>query len=461
MVKHYHLIGIGGVSMSAIAMLLHSSGHRVTGSDRQESETVQRLRDLGIDVFIGHATKNVDDADVVVYTAAITDDNPELVEARRRGIPTMERPLILAEIMNNYKHKIAVAGAHGKTTTVAMITAVLEQDGWNPTALLGTDRDNLRLGGNQVIITEACEAFGSFLHFNPTIAVMLNIDADHLDYYGKIERVEAAFSQFASNVESNGFIVACADDARIRRALQPLVESQLVDSSETKIVWFGRDRSADYRAENVSIDGFRSQYMLVGKGKTIGRLVLGVPGEHNIIDSLAAVAVALELGVPFRAVRSALENYCGAPRRFEIVYEGDVVVIDDYAHHPAEIEATIKAARSAYNGRLVVVFQPHLYSRTKFLLEDFAKALSAADKVVVVPIYPAREEPIPGVSSERIVQRMTELGFEGARYVSGLSDVVRELVGELSSGDIVLVMGAGNIRTVAEELAACLRGNCS
>ncbi len=461
MVKHYHLIGIGGVSMSAIAVLLHSFGHRVTGSDRQESETVQRLRDLGIDVFVGHDTKNIDEADVVVYTAAVTDDNPELVEARRRGIPTMERPLILAEIMNNYKHKIAVAGAHGKTTTVAMIAAVLEHGGWDPTALLGTDRDNLRLGGNQVIVTEACEAFGSFLHLNPNIAVVLNIDADHLDYYGTIEQVEAAFYQFASKVEPDGLIVACADDARIRRALQPLVESQLTDSSETKVVWFGRDQGADYRAENISIDGLRSQYTLVGKGKTLGRLVLGVPGEQNIIDSLAAAAVTLELGVPFRSVRSALKNYCGAPRRFEIVYEGDVVVIDDYAHHPSEIEATIKAARSAYNGRLVVVFQPHLYSRTNFLLEDFAKVLSAADKVVVVPIYPAREEPIPGVSSERIVERMIELGFAGGRYAPDLSDVARELVGELSSGDIVLVMGAGDIRTVAEELAAYLRGNCS
>ncbi|MDH7601998.1 MAG: UDP-N-acetylmuramate--L-alanine ligase [Armatimonadota bacterium] len=461
MSKHYHLVGIGGVSMSAIAMLLQNAGHRVTGSDRQESDVTRRLRDVGIDVYIGHDAKNIEGAEVVVYTAAVGSENPELAEARRRGIPTVERPVMLAELMNDYKHKIAVAGAHGKTTTVAMITSILEHAGWNPTALLGTDRDNLRLGGHEVIITEACEAFGSFLCLEPSVAVVLNIDADHLDYYGTVERVEEAFRQFAYRVRPGGFVVACADDVRVRRALKPFDEHKQEGSSEIKLVWFGLTPGADYNAVDVSTDGLGSRYALVSKGVSVGRLVLRVPGEQNVINSLAAASTALELGVPFEAVCSGLGAYRGAPRRFEILYEGQVVIVDDYAHHPAEIEATIRAARSAYKGRIIAVFQPHLYTRTKFLLEDFARALSGADEVILAPIYPAREEPIPGVSSERIVERMGQLGYERAEYASNFEEIVSRLTTRVLPGDVVLVMGAGDIRVVAEKLAAGLGGSRS
>ncbi|MGQ9456315.1 MAG: UDP-N-acetylmuramate--L-alanine ligase [Armatimonadota bacterium] len=457
--KHYHLIGIGGVSMSAIALILQKKGYLVTGSDRQESETVRRLRQQGINVFVGHDVGNIEGADVVVYTAAIGPDNPELVEARNRAVTTIERPVLLGQIMKDYEHSIAVAGSHGKTTTVRMVAAILEQGGWDPTALFGTDRDNLRLGDNKVIVTEACEAFGSFLRLSPSLAVVLNIDADHLDFYGTVDQIEFSFRQFAGRVASGGCVVACADDERVKNALgAPGAEAVLGD---VRVVWFGRSEIAGYRAVEVSSIGMKSTYKLLVNGEVVGTVTVGVPGEQNVMNSLAAVVVGFELGVPFETICRALESYRGAPRRFEVLYNDDVIVIDDYAHHPAEIEATIKTVRSVYGGRVVSVFQPHLYSRTRWLLDEFARALSDSDEVIVTPIYPAREEPIPGVSGETIVRRMRECGYQFARYESDMSRLVVELADSTNPGDVVLIMGAGDIRGVAEALTQHLRGKLS
>lgn len=449
-------MGIGGVSMSAIALMLQNAGYEVTGSDRQDSEIIKILRKHDISVFIGHDAKNVEGADVVVYTAAIASDNVELVEARRRGISTVERPVLLGQLMADYEHKIAVAGAHGKTTTVAMTTAILEQAGWHPTALLGTDRDNLKLGEHRVIITEACEAFGSFLFLKPSVTVVLNIDADHLDYYGTIDQIERAFQQFMAQTEPGGYIIACADDNRVQRVLQNLSQSGAMEKVTT--VSFGFSERADYRAVNIFHEGLRSRYTLLVRGEPVGDVKLGVPGDQNIMNSLAAIGVGLELGISFETACRALENYRGAPRRFEVLYDGEVVVIDDYAHHPTEIEATIESARSSYGGRITAVFQPHLYSRTKFLLDEFARALSRADEVIVAPIYPAREEPIPGVSGASIVECIRRMGHTSASYASDIDQLPNQLAKGVKPGDVVLVMGAGDIRRVAEKLASMLRG---
>ena len=456
--KRYHFIGIGGVSMSAMALLLHDAGNVVTGSDRQSSEIVRRLREAGIQVAVGHDARNVGLADFVVYTAAIPKDNPEIQEARRRGIPLVERPEMLGRLMESYKHRIAVSGAHGKTTTVAMISVVLERAGLDPTTLFGTDRDNLRRGGRSVIVTEACEAFGSFLHLRPSIAVVLNVDADHLDYYGTIEGVEDAFRKFAARVDEKGCVIACADDARVRRILSRGVPAEARAGVAGRVVWFGFDREADCRADDVDTSTPRAEYNLVRAGRTLGRVRLGVPGEQNVVDSLAAAATAFELGVGFEDVRDALGEFRGAARRFEILYDGEVVVVDDYAHHPAEIEATIRSARSAYAKRIVAVFQPHLYSRTKFLLDGFARALSLADEAVVTPIYAAREQPIEGISGESIVRRMRELGSDAARYEPDVQTLPEKLADIARPGDMILILGAGDIRVVGEKLAGLLRG---
>jgi UDP-N-acetylmuramate--alanine ligase len=454
---HYHLIGIGGVSMSAIALMLHDRGCAVTGSDRQESDVVRRLRAAGVEVVVGHDARNVNGADAVVYTAAIAQDNPEIVEARRRGIPVIERPEMLGKLMESYERRIAISGAHGKTTTTAMISAILEHAGLDPTALLGTDRDNLRRGGQLVIVTEACEAFRSFLSLSPSIGVILNIDADHLDYYGTIERVEAAFREFAGRVDVDGCVIAGWDDARVRHILLPLLSGEGRGEVGRRIIRFGIGEDADFRALDLDVSTPKAAYTLVCRGERLGRVRLGVPGEQNVVDSLAAAAVAFELGVEFDVVNEALQWFRGAARRFEILLDGEVMVVDDYAHHPAEIEATLKSARAAYGRRIIAVFQPHLYSRTQHLMDDFARALSLADEVILTPIYAAREEPIEGVTGESIVNRMREMGFASARYASDTDALPEELARLAKPGDMVLILGAGDIRAVGERLAEVLR----
>ena len=439
--------------MSAIAEMLRERGDTVTGSDRQENDAVRRLRAAGVNVAVGHEAGNVNGADVVVYSAAITQDNPEMVEARRRGLPVFERPELLGKLMQPYKRRIAISGTHGKTTTTSMVDAILERAGLDPTSLIGTDRANFRLGASSIILTEACEAFGSFLHFPASIAAITNIDADHLDHYGTIERIEDSFRQFVRNVDADGCVVAYIDDPRVRKAL---------DGCGRRVVWFGLSDSADIAARDVDVSTPQAAYTLVCDGEPLGRVQLGVPGEQNVVDSLAAIGVAFELGVGFDVIRDALREFHGAARRFEILHDGDVVVVDDYAHHPAEIEATIKSSRAAYGRRIVAVFQPHLYSRTQHLLGGFAQALSLADEVIVTPIYAAREEPIEGVSGECIVDAMQSLGFAHARYEEDVNSLPEELAASVRPGDLVLVLGAGDIRAVGERLAEFLAGGgCS
>ena len=454
---HYHLIGIGGAGMSAVAQILHDRGEHVTGSDRQENDATCRLRGAGITISIGHDQANVSGADVVVYTAAVTKDNPEMAEARRRGITMLERPAMLGRIMQPYKHRIAISGTHGKTTTTSMLDVILYRAGLDASSLIGGDVESLggnaRSGDGSIIITEACEAFESFLHLYPSIAVITNIDADHLDYYGTIEHIEDSFKQFVNQVDSDGCLVACADDPRVRK---------VVNGCGRKTVWFGLSGSCDVLADAIDTSTPTAAYTLVRRGDPLGRVQLGVPGVQNVTDSLAAAGVAFELGVDFDDVRSALHDFKGVGRRFEILYDDQrIMVVDDYAHHPVELRATLESARAAYDKRIIAVFQPHLYSRTKLLLDDFADALSLADQVTICPVYAAREQPSEGVAAEAIVEKMSANGFANVRYAPDKESVASDLAARVETGDMVLILGAGDIRTVAEDLAHALRSGAA
>ena len=450
---HYHLIGIGGSGMSAIAQILHERGDVVTGSDRQENDAVRRLRAMGIKISLGHCANSVDGADAVVYSAAIPQDNPEMQEARRRGISLIERPAMLGRLMEPFPKRVAVSGTHGKTTTTAMICAILDQAEMDATVLIGGDLGSLggnaRLGRSSVVVTEACEAFGSFLHLHPSMAVITNIDADHLDYYKSIEQIENAFRQFVSQVDSGGSVIAYRGDTRIRHVLE---------DCGRRMSWFGTTADCDIFAEDIDIFGPNAAYTLVRDGERFGRVTLGVPGMQNVMDSLAAAEVAFQLGVESPDIRAALREFRGAGRRWEVLYDdGQVLVVDDYAHHPAEIAATLSAARAAYAGRrLIAAFQPHTYTRTQAFVKEFAQALEIADEVIVTSIYAAREQPIAGVSAEAIVECMRMNGCVSAAYMPDKSTIAAEIRARVKAGDLVLIMGAGDIRMVGEELASML-----
>ena len=450
----YHLIGIGGSGMSAIARVLQCQGHKVTGSDRSESQSTRKLQDQGICVKIGHDAANIIDSDIVVYSAAIPDDNPELAAAREQGIETVERSEMLGRLMREYPIRIAVSGTHGKTSTTAMIDQILHRAGLNPTSLIGSDiaelNGNARCGGKEIFVTEACEAFGSFLHLDPTIAVITNIDADHLDYYGDLEHVEEAFKQFAERVDPNGIVIVCSDNPRTQAA---------VAGSGRRMLTYGVQGRPDYLANFVSVTEVHPSYNLLRVGLEMGSIRLKVPGEHNVLNSLAAAAVAAHLGVDMSSIQSALLDFKGAERRFEVVYDNDgIMVIDDYAHHPAEIKATLSGAKSGYQKRVLAIFQPHLYSRTELMLDEFALALTLADEVIVIPAYAAREKPEDGVDGDSIVAKMLEGGYKAVEYVANQSELAGIVRKRLKEGTMALFMGAGDIGLISRELAADLSG---
>jgi len=450
---HYHLIGIGGAGMSAIAQILHQRGETVSGSDRQANDATRRLSAAGVRVAIGHAPANLDGADLVVYSAAIPTDNVERVEAEKRGIKQIERSEMLGALMQPYACRIAVAGTHGKTTTTSMISAVLDVACVEATVLVGGDvaslGGNARLGNGSIFLTEACEAYGSFLHLKPSIAVVTNVDADHLDHYGTAENVEAGFAGFLSGVDQDGCVIACGDDERAWR---------LAGASGRRALYFGFASDSHVTAESVDVSSLSPSFTLSRDGVNLGRIKLGVPGTHNVYNALAAAAVAFELGIDFEDVREALGSFCGVRRRFEILYDdGGVTVIDDYAHHPNEIKATLSAARSACDSRIVAVFQPHLYSRTRLFAHEFAEALALADEVVLAPIYAAREKPIPGVTSNLIADQLVAFGYESFTCESDKAGIAASLALRVRPGDMVMVIGAGDIRTVGEELASILK----
>jgi len=453
-IQHIHFVGIGGIGMCGLAELLHNQGYAVTGSDLREGATVGRLRGLGVPVSIGHAAANVGRADVVVYSSAVRPGNPELLEAERRKIPAIPRGEMLAEIMR-LKHGIAVAGTHGKTTTTSLVAHVLSLAGLDPTAVIGgrvvaseTDPTGARLGRGEFLVAEADESDGSFLRLAPVIAVITNIDPEHLDHYGSFEAIQSAFVTFANSVPFWGLSVLCLDHPGVQAVLPRMTR---------RTVTYGFSSQADLVATEVETDGWGMRFQVRQRGEALGRVRLRLPGRHNVSNALATLAVALELEVPFRLAADALGSFLGIERRFQLRGEaGGVRVVDDYGHHPAEIRATLAAARGLHSGRLVVVFQPHRYTRTRDLFEEFATAFNDSDLLVVTEIYAAGEEKLPGAEAARLAEAVRAHGHRDVRFVADLDALPGRLVTELAPGDLVLTLGAGNVTALGPRLLAAL-----
>jgi len=449
-----HFVGIGGIGMSGIAEVMHQLGYKVQGSDQSDSYVVEKLRKTGIPVTIGHRSDNLGDAAVVVVSTAISRGNPEVEAAIHRRLPIVKRSEMLAELMRMQK-TIAVAGTHGKTTTTSMIAAMLDAGDMDPTVINGgiINRygSNARLGKSDWMVVEADESDGSFLRLDGTIAVVTNIDPEHLEHWGSFDEVKRAFCEFIENVPFYGLAVLCVD--------HPEVQSILSRIQDRRIVTYGFSALADLRAENVQPDGAGSTFDAIvferdGERRTIEGIHVPIPGRHNVQNALAAVAVALELGIPDEKIVTGFERFDGVKRRFSKVGEVDgATVIDDYAHHPVEIRAVLSAARETTDGRVIAVMQPHRYTRLSALMEDFQSAFNDADVVFVAPVYPAGEEPIEGVNSEALVEGLRAHGHRMVRAVADLDDLCKALRDLAADDDTIICMGAGDITKWAASIA--------
>ncbi len=447
-IKKLHFVGIGGIGMSGIAELLLNQGFVITGSDRAASENTDRLASLGVRVYIGHEAGNLEaDVDVLVFSSAVPPDNPELVEARRRGIPVIRRAEMLAEVMR-LKYGIGIAGTHGKTTTTTMVGLILMEGGIDPTVIVGgrvnlLAKSNARLGKGDFIVVEADEYDRSFLMLTPTIAVLTTLETDHLDCYRDLEDIKAAFIQFAAKVPFYGFVVLCLDEP----ALQ-----DIMPKIKKKIITYGLNGQADLQALDIVHKESTTTFTLVRGGSDLGQIQLHVPGRHNVQNALAAIAVGLELHIPFEKIKTGIEKFSGVFRRWEVKAELDgITVIDDYAHHPTEIKATLQGAKGGWRRRVICVFQPHLYSRTRDFYDEFGRAFFNADVLVVTDVYPAREEPIQGVTGELIANAARDFGHKQVHYVADKTRVPAFLASIVRSGDMVITMGAGDIWKFGEE----------
>ncbi len=452
-IKHIHFVGIGGIGMSGIAEVLLNLGYRVSGSDIKNTEITRRLERLGAKVYYGHRKENVKDVDVLVFSSAIKPDNPEIVEARERSIPVIPRAEMLAELMR-LKYGIAVAGSHGKTTTTSMIATILGYCGMDPTVIIGgrlnSIGSNAKLGQGDFLVAETDESDGSFLMLSPTIAVITNIDPEHLDYYGDMEALKDTFLSFANKVPFYGLVVLCLDHRNIQ---------DLIPRIKKRFVTYGLTTQADFQGRNIEYKGFSTGYDAYYLGNKLGRIEINMPGIHNVYNSLAAIAVAMELDLKFEDVRRALKDFSGIQRRFQIkgVIKG-ITIVDDYGHHPEEIKATLNAAVNSSNGkRIVVVFQPHRYTRTKLLFNEFVKAFNQSDILIITDIYPASEERIEGVSAYNLYAAIKRHGHKDVRYIGDKAGIVDYLVEVLRSGDLVITLGAGDIYWVGDRLMERLR----
>ena len=456
-VRHIHFVGIGGIGMSGIAEVLANLGYLVSGSDVRRSDITAHLETLGVVIHEGHAAAHVGGADVVVTSSAVRPDNPEVAEARRRAIPVIARAEMLAELMR-LRFSIAVAGSHGKTTTTSMIALVLERAGLDPTAVIGgrlsVFGSNARLGRSDFLVAEADESDRSFLVLWPSIAVITNVDHEHMENYGSFAALQAAFAQFANKVPFYGSVVACADDPNVTALLPQLTRT---------VVTYGFDEAAAVRGSGVELGSFGGRCTVTRVGvdaeEHLGLLELSVPRRHNLQNALAAVAVGERVGVGFAQVADALRAFHGAERRFERRGEaGGVLVIDDYGHHPTEIAAVLAAARATFDRRLLVVFQPHRYSRTQQQFEAFGPALAAADLIVLTDIYPAGEDAIPGITADTLADAIGR-GSERPVHLAATLDAALQAVVRLArSGDVVITLGAGSIGTLPPRLLGALGG---
>lgn len=444
-----HFVGIGGIGMSGIAELLLNLGYRVSGSDRRQSDTTERLAGLGAQIRIGHAADHVPgDSHVVVVSSAVRGENPEVEEANRRKIPVIPRAEMLAELMR-MKYGIAIAGTHGKTTTTSMVATVLAAAGWDPTAVVGGKLNSLgsnaKLGSGEFLVAEADESDGSFLRLSPTVAVVTNIDPEHLDYYSGIGQIKETFLHFINRVPFYGFAVLCIDHPNVQ---------ELIPALRKTFVTYGFSAQADYRAEAVAAEGMLSRFRVCRRGERLGEVAVRAPGMHNVSNALAAVAVASELDIPFDRIREGLADYRGVQRRFQMKGEREgVLVVDDYGHHPAEIRATLSAARAVWPGRRIVVgFQPHRFSRTHALFREFLSAFHDADLLILFEVYPAGEEPIADATGERLADAIREHGHKAVLYAGPAGEATEEVVSRLRSGDVFLTMGAGDVWKVGEHV---------
>ncbi len=454
-IQRIHFVGAGGIGMCGLAELLHNQGYEVTGSDLREGATVERLRFLGMAIAVGHEASHVGSADVLVYSSAIRSTNPEILEAERRKIPVIPRAEMLAETMR-LKEGIAVAGSHGKTTTTSLIAHVLDMAGLDPTAVIGGRllasggaRTGARLGAGELLVAEADESDGSFLRLAPVIAVVTNIDPEHLDHYGSLEALRDAFTSFANRIPFWGLAVLCIDHPGVQAILPRMTR---------RTTTYGFASHADLVASELRVEGSGVRFAVRRRGQALGELRLGMPGRHNALNALASLSVALELDVPFETTAAALDGFLGIERRFENMgCVNGVRVVDDYGHHPAEIVATLASARSLHSGRLVVAFQPHRFTRTRDLWDDFITAFNDADVVLVTGIYAAGESKIPGVEASTLVEALRAHGHRGAEYVADLDAVLLRLVEETRPGDLVPTLGAGSIATLSARLIERLR----
>jgi UDP-N-acetylmuramate--alanine ligase len=449
--KHIHMIGIGGTGMSGIAEVLLNLGYRVSGTDLQTTEVTRRLAKLGARVHKGHQGKRVLGADVAVISSAVKEDNVEVQEARRLKIPVIPRAEMLAELMR-MKYGIAVAGSHGKTTTTSMIALVLEHGGFDPTIIVGgrlnTVGANAKLGAGDFIVAEADESDRSFLYLSPFIAVLTNIDDEHLDHYQTVEEIKRTFVNFANKVPFYCPIILCLDDPNLQ---------SLIPQLERRLITYGFSTQADIFARDHSFSDFRSTSALYYKGKKLGALKLQVPGKHNISNAMAAVAAGLDVDIPPKVILRAMEDYTGIGRRFELKKNvDDIMIVEDYGHHPTEIRATLDAAKRGFARRLIVVFQPHRYSRLSLLMDSFATAFNQADVLVVTEVYPAGETPLPGITGQALYEEIRRFGHRDVHFEPNLKKVSRLLKRLARPGDIILAQGAGNITKVVPEIIAAL-----
>ena len=454
-IRHVHMVGIGGIGMSSIAEVLLTRGYRVTGSDLSTSDTTERLAELGATIHEGHAAEQVGDADVVVHSSAVKpEDNPETTEAMRRHIPLIRRSEMLGELMR-MKFGVGIAGTHGKTTTTSMTGLVVAEGNFDPTIIVGGKvsvfGSNAVAGEGDIIIIEADEYDRTFLRLTPSLAVITNIEEDHLDIYHDLDDIKAAFLQFANSVPFFGAAIVCLDD--------PVIQD-LVGDIERRVLTYGLARQARVRAVNVRHDGMLTKFDVFAGDDELGTIALHAPGRHNIRNALAAVAVGLELDIDFDKIQAGLAAFTGVQRRFEKVGEaGGVLVIDDYAHHPTEIVATLEAASHGFpDRRIVAVFQPHLYSRTMDFLDAFGRAFFNANVLVVTDIYGAREKPMQGVSGELVAEMASRRGHRDVRYVADKNDLPASLLEYAEPGDIVITLGAGDIYKAGHALLDALRG---
>lgn len=450
---HIHFVGIGGIGMSGIAELLLNLGYRVSGSDVKSSDITARLEVLGGRIYQGHAPEQIEGADVVVTSSAVTTENPEVKAARQIAIPVIPRAEMLAELMR-LKYSIAVAGAHGKTTTTSIISAVLDGGGLDPTVVIGgklkSIGSNARLGEGDFIVAEADESDGSFLKMSPAIAVVTNIDREHLDYYADMETIQESFLQFINRIPFYGLAVLCLDN-------EPLQE--LIPRIEKRTITYGMTSQADVRANHVEFEGLGSRFSLQYQGTPLGQIRLNLAGLHNVYNAMAAVAVGMELEIPFDTIKEVLEELEGVARRLEIKGEVEgITVVDDYGHHPTEIKATLQAAREAWpNRRVLVVFQPHRYTRTRALFDEFSRSFYQSDLLMVLPIYSAGETVIEGVDSHLLCEDIRKHGHKDVFYQSDFAAALQTLREWVRPGDVILTLGAGDIWKVGESLVETLR----